>query len=158
MHKGSAITLLINTIAKPLQIGFYENDNLIEVKEYDGMTSDILLPILKEILDKYSKEYPVEKIIYTNGPGSHMATKIAYVLLKTLSIIKKIPFYAVSAFELNGNNPIKALGKLYFIKEKETIITLRFDKEPKSSFTMPDSLNSLNILEANEPNYQIAAV
>ncbi len=154
MHKGSAITLLINTIAKPLQIGFYEDGNLIEVKEYDGMTSDILLPILKEILDKYA----VRKIIYTNGPGSHMATKIAYVLLKTLSIIKKIPFYAVSAFELNGNNPIKALGKLYFIKEKETIITLRFDKEPKSSFTMPDSLNSLNILEANEPNYQIAAV
>ncbi len=154
MHKGSAIILLINTIAKPLQIGFYENDNLIEVKEYDGMTSDILLPILKEILDKYA----VRKIIYTNGPGSHMATKIAYVLLKTLSIIKKIPFYAVSAFELNGNNPIKALGKLYFIKEKETIITLRFDKEPKSSFTMPSSLNNLNILEANEPNYQIAAV
>ena len=118
------------------------------------MTSDILLPILKEILDKYA----VRKIIYTNGPGSHMATKIAYVLLKTLSIIKKIPFYAVSAFELNGNNPIKALGKLYFIKEKETIITLRFDKEPKSSFTMPSSLNNLNILEANEPNYQIAAV
>ncbi len=154
MHKGLAITLLINTIAKPLEIGFYENGNLIEVKDYDGMTSDILLPILEDILEKNS----IEKIIYTNGPGSHMATKIAYVLLKTLSIIKQIPFYAVSAFELNGNNPIKALGKLYFIKEKETIITLRFDKEPKSSFIMPDSLNSLNILEANEPNYQIAAV
>ena len=154
MHKGSAITLLINTIAKPLQIGFYENENLVEVKEYDGMTSDTLLPILKEILEKHS----VEKIIYTNGPGSHMATKIAYVLLKTLNIIKQIPFYAISAFELNDNNPIKALGKLYFIKEKETIITLRFDKEPKSSFKMPNNLNSLNILEANEPNYQIAAV
>ena len=154
MHKGLAIILLINTIAKPLEIGFYENGNLIEVKDYDGMTSDILLPILEDILEKNS----IEKIIYTNGPGSHMATKIAYVLLKTLSIIKQIPFYAVSAFELNGNNPIKALGKLYFIKEKETIITLRFDKEPKSSFIMPDSLNSLNILEANEPNYQIAAV
>ena len=154
MHKGSTITLIINTIAKPLQIGFYENNNLIEVKEYDGMTSDVLLPILEDILEKYS----VEKIIYTNGPGSHMSTKIAYVLLKTLSIIKQIPFYSVSAFELNDNNPIKALGKLYFIKEKETIITLRFDKEPKSSFTMPSSLNNLNILEANEPNYQIAAV
>ena len=154
MHKGSAITLLINTIAKPLQIGFYKNGNLVEVKEYDGMTSDILLPILEDIL----KQYSIEKIIYTNGPGSHMATKIAYVLLKTLNIIKQIPFYAISAFELNDNNPIKALGKLYFIKEKETIITLRFDKEPKSSFKMPNNLSSLNILEANEPNYQIAAV
>ena len=118
------------------------------------MTSDILLPILEDILEKYS----IEKIIYTNGPGSHMATKIAYVLLKTLSIIKQIPFYAVSAFELNGNNPIKALGKLYFIKEKETIITLRFEEEPKSSFIMPNTLDSIDILEANEPNYQIAAV
>jgi len=154
LHKELNITLLINTVAKPLQIGFYESGNLIEVKEYDGMTSDILLPILEDILEKNS----IEKIIYTNGPGSHMATKIAYVLLKTLSIIKQIPFYALSAFELNDNNPIKALGKLYFIKEKETIITLRFDKEPKSSFIMPHTLNSLNILEANEPNYQIAAV
>ena len=154
MHKGSTITLLINTIAKPLQIGFYENTKLLEVKEFDGMTSDILLPILKDILEKQI----IEKIIYSNGPGSHMATKIAYVLLKTLSIIKQIPFYAVSAFELNGNNPIKALGKLYFIKEKETIITLRFEEEPKSSFIMPDTLDSIDILEANEPNYQIAAV
>jgi len=29
-----------------------------------------------------------------------MATKITYVLLKTLEITKNIPFYAISAFEI----------------------------------------------------------
>ena len=135
-------------------IGFYENNKLVDVKEYDGLTSDTLLPTLKEILNKYN----IEKIIYTSGPGSHMATKIAFVLLKTLNIIKDIPIFAISAFDLNGNKPIKALGKLYFIKEKETIITKRFDKNIDSSFFMPDSLDNINILKDIEPNYQISAV
>ena len=137
-----------------MQIGFYKDDKLVEKREYDGLTSDILLPILEQIL----KEYNVKKIIYTNGPGSHMATKIAYVLLKTLQIIKDIPIYAVSGFELNSNKPIKALGKIYFIKEKENIITKRFDKEQNSSFFMPESLKDITIEKDNTPNYYIAAV
>jgi len=137
-----------------MQIGFYKDDTLEYTKNYDGLTSDILLPLLKDILNNYK----VEKIIYTNGPGSHMATKITYVLLRTLSICQDIPFFAISAFELNDNNPIKALGKLYFIKEKETIITKRFEEEPKSSYKMPKNLKDVNILELNEPDYSIAAV
>ena len=136
-------------------VGFYDKKGfLVDIKEYDGLTSDILLPILKEIVE----EYDVEKIIYTSGPGSHMATKIAFVLLKTLNIVKEIPIFAISAFELNGGKPIKALGKLYFIKEKENIITKRFEKNLDSSFFMPSSLEELHILEEIEPNYQIAAV
>jgi len=137
-----------------MQIGFYKDDTLEYTKNYDGLTSDILLPLLKDILNNHK----VEKIIYTNGPGSHMATKITYVLLRTLSICQDIPFFAISAFELNDNNPIKALGKLYFIKEKETIITKRFEEEPKSSYKMPKNLKDVNILELNEPDYSIAAV
>jgi len=120
-----------------MQIGFYKEEALIEVKEYDGMTSDILLPILSEILN----EYKLKRVIYTNGPGSHMATKISYVLLKTLNIIKDIKISAISGFDLNGGKPIKALGKLYFIKEKETIITKRFEEEPISSFSVPENLS-----------------
>jgi len=154
LHKEPDITLVINSISKPMQIGFYKNGKLVEVKEYEGLTSDILLPTLNDIL--ISGE--VKDIIYTSGPGSHMATKITYVLLKTLEITKNIPFYAISAFDLNSNKPIKALGKLYFIKEKENIITKRFDNELNSSFFMPEDLNSLKILDSNEPNYQISAV
>jgi len=152
--KDSVIELVINTIAKPMQIGFYENGTLQELREYEGLTSDILLPTLQEIV----KHHKIEKIIYTNGPGSHMATKIAFVLLKTLEIIQEIPIYAISAFELNGNKPIKALGKLYFIKEKENIITKRFENELISSFFMPKELSNLSISKDIEPAYNISAV
>ena len=148
------MVIIINTIAKPMQIGFYKDNNLIETKEYEGLTSDILLPILNSIL----KEYNIEKVIYTNGPGSHMATKIAFVLLKTLQIIKDIPILSINAFELNNNKPIKALGKLYFIKEKENIITKRFEKEPSSNFYMPSSLEGLELSNSIEPKYEIGAV
>jgi len=155
LHKGYKITILVNTVSKPLMVGFYNKEGfLVDTKEYEGLTSDILLPILKEIVE----EVDVEKIIYTSGPGSHMATKIAFVLLKTLNIVKNIPIFAISAFDLNGSKPIKALGKLYFVKEKENIITKRFEENINSSFYMPDSLDKLNILKEIEPNYQIAAV
>ena len=137
-----------------MQIGFYKDGKLIETKEYEGLTSDILLPIIRDILEKHT----IEKVIYTSGPGSHMATKIAYVLLKSLNIIKDIPLFAISAFDLNSNKPIKALGKLYFIKEKENIITKKFDQNIESDFKMPLNLSELNILKDNIPNYNISAV
>ena len=154
MHKGEKIKLLINTLARPLQIGVYEDSRLKEVKRYEGLTSEILLPIL----EKFIKENNIEEIIYTNGPGSHMATKIAYVLLKTLSLIRDIPLRSVNGFELNDNKPIKALGKLYFIKEKENIITKRFDQEIKEEFFMPNSLDDISISKDIEPNYLISPV
>jgi len=137
-----------------MQIGLYKDDKLVETKEYEGLTSDILLPIIEDLLKKYDIEY----FIYTNGPGSHMATKITYMILKTLQIIKGIKFRAVSAFDLNNSKPIKALGKLYFIKEKETIITKRLQDNIESSFFMPKTLKEIKILEAVEPQYNISAI
>ncbi len=154
MRKGKIIVVIINTISKPMQLGFYENGLLVKQKEYEGLTSDILLPLLYDLLKKYN----IKSFIYTNGPGSHMATKITYVLLKTLNIIKGIDFKAVSAFDLNGSKPIKALGKIYFVKEKENIITKKFDNILDSSFYMPKSLDEIEILDSIEPNYNIAAV
>ena len=118
------------------------------------MTSDILLPILKDLIDRYD----ISKIVYANGPGSHMATKITYVLLKTLNLIKGIPIFAVSGFELNGNKPIKALGKLYFIKEKENIITKLFQDKLEDNFFMPKDISKLKIDSNIEPDYNISAV
>ena len=132
----------------------YKDSNLVDVLEYQEMTSNVLLPVIENLLSKYD----IKNIIYTNGPGSHMATKITYVLLKTLNIIKDIPILAVSGFELNGNKPIKALGKLYFIKEKETIITKTFDKVPQSTFSMPKNLATIKLESEIEPNYEIGAI
>jgi len=137
-----------------MQIGIYKNNTLVELKEYNGLTSDILLPTITNLL----KNYNIKEFIYTNGPGSHMATKITYITLKTLQIVRNINIKAVNAFELNNNKPIKALGKLYFIKEKETIITKRFEEKIDSSFYMPKTLNEVEILDTIEPQYSIAAV
>ncbi len=137
-----------------MYIGFYERDSLIKQKVIDGLTSDTLLPIINDIL----KNYEIQEFIYTSGPGSHMSTKITYMILKTLQITKDIPFRSVSAFELNSNKPIKALGKLYFIKEKETIITKKLEDDQLNSFSMPSSLSTITILEQTEPSYHIDAV
>jgi len=50
------------------------------------------------------------------------------------------------------------LGKLYFIKEKENIITKKFASVQESSFFMPEVLDDIVILNRNEPDYHIDAV
>ncbi|HHH20925.1 MAG TPA: hypothetical protein ENK87_03265, partial [Nitratifractor sp.] len=139
---------VINTIASPLEVAVYRDGILFKRVTLDGLASDELLPLLLELLKE-----GVSSFLYTSGPGSHMATKICYTLLKSVEVLKGVPFYAVSGFDLNGNEPIKALGKLYFIKEKENIITKKFQEAVESSFVMPVRLEHLKVLECNEPDY-----
>ena len=87
-----------------------------------------------------------------------MAVKLTYIILKTIEIIKKIPFEGCSAFALNGNKPVKAMGNLYFVKEKETIITQKFDQAIPQKFSLPSSLETLAIDKASTPNYVLPAV
>ncbi len=87
-----------------------------------------------------------------------MAIKLTYIILKTIEIVKKIPFEGCSAFALNGNKPVKAMGNLYFVKEKETIITQKFDQTIPQEFSLPSSLATLEIDEASTPNYVLPAV
>jgi len=147
------IVALINAIASPIEVGLYKEGRIVEKKSYSGLASDTLLPLVEKLLN-----FGVERFIYTSGPGSHMSIKICYTLLKSVEVIKGIPFDAVNAFDLNGGKPIKALGKLYFVKEKENIITKKFQEHQESSFCMPESLAQLKILESNEPSYHIDAV
>ncbi|HOI83849.1 MAG TPA: hypothetical protein PKW30_06030 [Campylobacterales bacterium] len=107
------IRFLFLTVSSPFRLGVYENDEL--QKEYikEGKASDVL-PVM---IDEALRDHSVDEIYYTNGPGNHMSLKIAYVCLKTISIIKKIPFYGISPFDFNGNLPIKAFGNSYFVYE-----------------------------------------
>ncbi len=50
-----------------------------------------------------------------------MGIKVTYLFLKTLSIVKNIPLLAIDGFFFNENHPIKAVGKLYFVKNSNTI-------------------------------------
>ncbi|RUM73424.1 MAG: hypothetical protein DSZ11_05890 [Sulfurovum sp.] len=147
-------TVLIVSIASPLLVGVYRDDLLIETIKREDKTSEILLKLLMEIFQKYNTTH----LIYTSGPGSYMAIKLTYITLRSLEITKGITFDACDAFSLNQNNPIKAMGKLYFIKENNTIITKKFDEAVEQRFELPSMLSEVAILNDNKPMYILPAV
>lgn len=153
MHKQNIDVVLIN-LASPIQVGIYENKKLIETIKSEEKSSDILPELFKEILEKYE----VQNLFYTNGPGSFMAIKVAYIFLKSLSILKNIPLYAVDAFYFNNNTPIKAIGKLFFVKISSEIVTQKITEVPKSDFMLPAELCYEDFSNNTAPLYGIGAV
>ncbi|GAX87105.1 conserved hypothetical protein [Lebetimonas natsushimae] len=139
-------------VSKPLKIGIYKNNKLIESIEEEGLTSDIL-PV---IFDKILKKYEINSIIYSKGPGSFMSIKLSFVFFKTLQIAKGIKFLAADGFYFNKNQPIKAVGKSYFIK-KEGIITLKKNLK-EGEFFLPEILNKTDFSEDVTPLYVLNAV
>ena len=150
----SSYEILIVTIANPLLIGVYENGELIETIESHGKTSEVLLKILTEL----SLKYDYKRVVYTSGPGSYMAIKLTYITLRSLEILNNISFDGCEAFTLNGNKPIKAMGKLYFIKENNTIITKKIDEVLEQRFALPSMLSEVTLLDNNRPLYILPAV
>ena len=150
----SSYKILIISIASPLLIGVYKDDCLIEKIESNQKTSDVLLKILTQL----SATYNYSQLLYTNGPGSYMAIKLTYITLRTLEILKGITFTGCNAFDLNGQKPIKAMGKLYFIKENNTIITKKFDEAVEQRFELPSMLSEVTVLNDNKPLYILPAI
>jgi len=146
--------ILIISIASPLLVGIYENGELVETIRSEKKTSEILLPIITDALERYT----VESIIYTRSPGSYMAIKLTYIMLKTIEIVRGIPCYGCSGFALNEGQPIKAIGNLYFIKEKETIITKKYEQPPLTTFRLPQRIHDLELDEESTPEYLLPAV
>jgi len=135
-------------------IGVYEDGERIDSIISESKTSEVLLPLLKSCLDKYD----ISRMIYTRGPGSYMAIKLTYIMLKTIEIMRGIECVGCSGFALNGGDPIKAIGNLYFIKEKETIITKKYEQPVDVNFTLPQSIQDLELDEESTPDYKIPAV
>ncbi|MCK5110012.1 MAG: hypothetical protein KAQ94_00735 [Arcobacteraceae bacterium] len=149
------INVLVISISNPILVGIYENNKLIETISKEGKTSDVL-PM---IFDKVLKEYNIDEILYVNGPGSFMAIKVAYMFLKTLSIINDISFKACDGFYFNNNSPIKALAKKYFFKSKDGKIEINFLKDKKlEDFKLPQVLDIKIFSEDSLPNYNLPAV
>jgi len=146
--------LLVISIASPLLVGVYKDGVLIENISSEKKTSEVLLPIVTDIIERY----PIERMIYTRSPGSYMAIKLTYIMLKTIEIIRHIPCYGCSGFALNGGEPIKAIGTLYFIKEKETIITKKYEQPIKTHFQLPQCIHDLELDEESTPEYLLPAV
>ncbi len=148
------VDVLAITLTSPILIGIYEDQRLIETIQSKEKSSDILPLLFSDILKKYA----VQKLFYANGPGSFMAIKVAYVFLKSISIIKKIPLFATDAFYFNKNQPIKAVAKLYFVKIASEIKTQKLETVPEVVFTLPDVLDYNEFSTNTAPLYMIGAV
>ncbi|MFT7859868.1 MAG: hypothetical protein ABXS93_02920 [Sulfurimonas sp.] len=149
-----SVDILCITLTSPILIGIYEDQKLIEVKSSEEKSSDILPSLFEDILQKYD----LRALFYVNGPGSFMAIKVAYIFLKSLSVLKDIPLYAKDAFYFNNNQPIKAIGKLFFVKMQEDIKTEKLETVPESSFKLPELLEYDDFNKEAAPLYKIAAV
>jgi len=148
------VDVLLIPLTSPIKIGIYENQKLIETIESSQKSSDVLPLLFETILQKYE----VVQLFYANGPGSFMAIKIAYIFLKSLSVLKKIPLFATDAFYFNKNQPIKAIGKLCFVKIASEIKTQKLETVPESVFTLPDVLDYNEFSTTTAPLYMIGAV
>lgn len=146
--------LVVVALSSPLLIGVYKDGELVERVETDEKTSEVLPSLCKELLARYEFAH----LIYAKGPGSFMAIKISYIFLKTLSIVKNIPFLASDAFYFNENRPIKAVGKLCFVKTTHAIVTQTFDEVPLNRFRLPETLHIDDFKPDTAPYYGIGAV
>ena len=103
MHKKD-VDLVVLALSSPIMVGVYEDKKLIDSVVTEEKSSEVL-PTIYEELDL---KYEIKNLFYAKGPGSFMAIKVAYIFLKSLSILKNIPLRATDAFFFNENQPIKA--------------------------------------------------
>jgi tRNA A37 threonylcarbamoyladenosine modification protein TsaB len=153
MHKKE-VDLIFLALSSPIMIGVYEQNRLIDSIVSEEKSSEILPSIYEDLEQKYK----ITNIFYANGPGSFMAIKVAYIFLKSISILKDIPLFATDAFYFNKNRPIKAVGKLYFVKTLESIETNKFDEPISSDFELPQILKYNDFDSDTVPKYGIGAV
>ena len=148
------VDVVLVALSSPIQIGIYEDTKLIETIDSNEKSSEILPKIYKDIF----KRFHVKKLFYANGPGSFMAIKVAYIFLKSLSILKNIPLFATDAFYFNKNRPIKAIGKLCFVKISSQITTRKLEIALTMEFKLPDVLEYKEFSTTVTPIYGIGAV
>ncbi len=146
--------LVVIALTSPIIIGVYKDQQLIETIKREERSSEILPELFKELLERYE----VKSIVYANGPGSFMAIKVSYIFLRTLCIVKNISLLATDAFYFNNNTPIKAVGKLYFVKNRDAIETATLLEAPVMEFTLPQQLQLTDFSAESAPFYGIGAV
>ena len=146
--------LVVIALTSPIIIGVYKERELVETIKSDERSSEVLPELFKTLLAKYE----IEHIVYANGPGSFMAIKVSFIFLRTLCIVKNISLLATDAFYCNNNTPIKAVGKLYFVKNRDAIETETLKDAPIMEFTLPQQLKLEDFSDETAPFYGIGAV
>ncbi len=141
-------------LSSPLLVGIYKKDKLVKSYTKNEQTSDALPMVFDEIIQSYQ----IENIYFANGPGSFMAIKVAYIFLKTISISLGISIFASDGFLFNKNRPIRALKRVYFVKENSKISTKISKKEFEQKFELPNFLEKKKFSQNCEPLYILPAV
>ncbi len=154
MHNKERVDILLIALSSPVLVGVYKEGRLVEKITSDERSSEVLPRIYKGLLEQYE----VDSFIYANGPGSFMSIKVAYIFLRSLGILKDIPLLAMDAFCFNGNRPIKAVGKLHFVKIQDKIETKKFEEVVEPSFELPSTLDKTKASSNSAPLYGIGAV
>ncbi|MFA6188980.1 MAG: hypothetical protein WC680_06840 [Sulfuricurvum sp.] len=150
MHDAIVIAL-----GSPVHIGIYdEKGHLVEAIQNNGLGSDVLPLIFEDVLNRYTLKH----LIYANGPGSFMGIKVTYLFLKTLAIVRNIPLLAIDGFFFNENHPIKAVGKLYFVKNSNAITMEPLENPILNGFELPQTIELKNFNTDSAPYYGIDAV
>lgn len=132
-------------------LGIYKNNLLVKSITSYEKASEFIPKILQELL----QDFTFDELIYANGPGSFMGIKISYVSLSTLSIVRNIPLFAISAFELNNNQPISAHKEMCFVKKGDEIF---LENATSGEFVLPLNLSKLNKKNDNLPFYFLPAI
>ncbi len=146
--------IVVIALSSPIIIGVYKDSELIETIKSEERSSEILPELFKTLIAKYD----IKHIVYAKGPGSFMAIKVSYIFLRTLCIVKNISLLATDAFYFNNNAPIKAVGKLYFVKNRDAIETETLKDAPIMEFTLPQQLKLEDFSDETAPFYGIGAV
>jgi len=148
------VDIIVIELSTPILIGVYEKGSLIKTLSCDEYSSEALPKLFEEILSSFD----IENIVYTRGPGSFMAIKVAYIFLRTLCIVKEIELYATDAFTFNDNQPIKAFAKLYFMHDNGTITTKKFDEPINAPYKLPKTIKLSDYSKETTPLYVLPAV
>ncbi len=148
------VELLLIAVTSPILAAIYEDGECIKIYRRDGKCSEVLPPLLHDILYRYR----LKAVYYANGPGSFMAIKIAYVMAKTVSSALGIPLYGTDAFAFNGSRPIKAIGNSCFVKKDGSIRIEPDCAEEAAPFCAPQQLDRSIFSERSEPLYILPAV
>lgn len=149
-----SVDVLVIALSSPILIGVYEENKLLETIKSDEKSSEYLPLVFKDLLERFT----IQSLFYANGPGSFMAIKVAYVFLQSLCVLKNIKLFAADAFKFNQNRPIKAIGKLCFVKIDSEIKTQKLEVVPEPNFRLPELLDYDEFTTEASPLYIIGAV
>lgn len=117
-------TLLLDSSASSLSVGFLEDGKLLCETSYEAWQSqsEHMIPEINKLMETFNINHQdIEDIIVAIGPGSYTGVRISITIAKTISLALAIPVFPVSSLRVlkDNNKPSICLinarsGRSYF--------------------------------------------